>query len=34
MTRGSGFVILLAAGLTVLLGVVPWPLLNVLHYVL
>lgn len=34
MTRGSGFVILLTAGLTILLGVVPWPLLNLLRYVL
>jgi NADH-quinone oxidoreductase subunit N len=34
MTRSSGFVILLTAGVTILLGVLPWPLLNVLHYVL
>ena len=34
MTRSSGFVILLTAGLTILLGVLPWPLLNALHYVL
>lgn len=34
MARGSGFVILLTAGLTILLGIVPWPLLNVLRYLL
>jgi NADH-quinone oxidoreductase subunit N len=34
MTRGAGFVILLTAGLTILLGVVPWPLLNFLGHIL
>ncbi len=34
MTGGSGFVIMLAAALTFLLGVVPWPLLNFLKGVL
>jgi NADH-quinone oxidoreductase subunit N len=32
MAGGAGFVIVLTAALTILLGIVPWPLLNVLRY--
>lgn len=34
MTGGSGFVVLGAAAFTILLGVAPWPLLNLLRFVL